>query len=441
VLAPLHAVERARGRWRLLLLVGYGVVLLVAGVLLWRQMSLRGLPDIGDPFDVEAFLKSAEIPDERNAFVLYRQAIAKLVPRGRPAGNQVYVFDWSYAEPDVRAWLEANRPALALWLEGTRRDDAVAFDPGNVTTLTDMSLIERLEEFSILAVLEASRRMSEGDAAGAWQHDLGVIRASQHRLRFAGLMQRSLGGRILKSVTPLALGWATDARVSGEMIRRAIADLGEAARMQAPVGEYLKADYVILRNTLRSAGTVRDLLRHARGSVGGRGVFEIPMDAMAFITREPERSERVFQHIYANWIREIQKPQAARVLFHPGVGMIPPPPSGWSLAAKGGAGPELPPEPLNRWLESSIIARVHLPPAAAVLDTGEAQTRLIEGLRLSLATELYRREVGRRPRRIKELVGRYIDRLPEEYAKVEAELDAKEAAVAAEIEAFSAEGE
>ena len=34
-----------------------------------------GLPDIGDPFDVEAF-QGETIPDDRNAFVLYRQAAA-----------------------------------------------------------------------------------------------------------------------------------------------------------------------------------------------------------------------------------------------------------------------------------------------------------------------------------------------------------------------------
>ena len=38
-----------------------------------------GLPDIGDPFDVEAF-RSITIPDDRNAFVLYRQAADRLRP-------------------------------------------------------------------------------------------------------------------------------------------------------------------------------------------------------------------------------------------------------------------------------------------------------------------------------------------------------------------------
>jgi hypothetical protein len=55
-------LEQARGRWRLLQLMVYVVILAVAGVHLWRLMSLRGLPDIGDPFDAAAFRRSAEIP-------------------------------------------------------------------------------------------------------------------------------------------------------------------------------------------------------------------------------------------------------------------------------------------------------------------------------------------------------------------------------------------
>ena len=58
-----------------------GVVLLamIAAPPLWWSMQLLGLPDIGDPFDVAAF-RAFTIPDDRNAFVLYRQAADRLKP-------------------------------------------------------------------------------------------------------------------------------------------------------------------------------------------------------------------------------------------------------------------------------------------------------------------------------------------------------------------------
>src|SRR5262249_9402865 len=53
-LAPLRWLERTRGRWRLALGLLYLVVLAVVVALTYRETSLWGLPDIGDPFDVEA---------------------------------------------------------------------------------------------------------------------------------------------------------------------------------------------------------------------------------------------------------------------------------------------------------------------------------------------------------------------------------------------------
>ena len=52
---------------------------MIAVPLLWWSIQLVGLPDIGEPFDVAAF-RSFRIPDDRNAFVLYRQAARWLKP-------------------------------------------------------------------------------------------------------------------------------------------------------------------------------------------------------------------------------------------------------------------------------------------------------------------------------------------------------------------------
>ena len=58
-LAPLRAVERTRGLLRLGVLAVYALIALAASAVLWRQAQLRGLPDVGAPFDVAAFRASA----------------------------------------------------------------------------------------------------------------------------------------------------------------------------------------------------------------------------------------------------------------------------------------------------------------------------------------------------------------------------------------------
>jgi hypothetical protein len=398
-------------------------------------MSLRGLPDIGDPFDVEAFLKAADLPDERNAFVLYRQAVAKLVP-----WSHGWVPDWRRANPDLRAWVVANRPALDLWLEGTRRPDAVAASPRETTTQTDMSVIAQLETLSIPVVLEASRRLDEGDVDGAWHYYLGAVRAGLHRLRFAGLMQRSAGGGMLSRATMGAQNWANDPRVGADRIRRAIADLGELRSLEMRVEDYLRMDYVVLRNTFRSRADVDQMLALAEGSIERVWLFQIPAGVMAFIKREPERSQRILQHAYTNWIREIQKPAAARALFDPRIIFMPPSPAALGVASNP-AERELPPDRLGEWLDSSLIARVHMPPLASLVYAGWYDAKLIGDLRMSLANRLYRLENGRPPNRMRDLVGRYIDRLPDDYAKRDEMLDAKDAAMAKAIEELANESQ
>src|SRR4051812_20680935 len=68
LLAPARWLERARGRGRVMLVALYLLVGAVAGVFIWRAVSLNDLPDVGDPFDVEAEA-AIDMPAAENAFV------------------------------------------------------------------------------------------------------------------------------------------------------------------------------------------------------------------------------------------------------------------------------------------------------------------------------------------------------------------------------------
>ena len=95
---------------------------------LWWSTQLLGLPDIGDPFDVQAF-RSSTIPDDRNAFVLYRQAadrLKRLITSGKVQEQAIDLHvPWSQADPAVHRWVEDNREAMALFRRGTERPDAL----------------------------------------------------------------------------------------------------------------------------------------------------------------------------------------------------------------------------------------------------------------------------------------------------------------------------
>src|ERR1700679_3341520 len=69
--------RRARQLGFLILICVGGLLVGACGVMIWRSASLIGLVDIGDPFDVGAF-RSFRVPEEEDAFVLLRQAAAKV---------------------------------------------------------------------------------------------------------------------------------------------------------------------------------------------------------------------------------------------------------------------------------------------------------------------------------------------------------------------------
>ena len=142
---------------------------IVAGPALWWAMQLNGLPDVGDPFDVAAF-RAFTIPDDRNAFVLYRQAAALLdanvVSLKTVRGKVDWFSRWSEADPQIRRWLEANREALALYRQGALRPDAL--DPATGLDRESSATFFALFHFQTLSLLEASRLEEQGDMTGAW---------------------------------------------------------------------------------------------------------------------------------------------------------------------------------------------------------------------------------------------------------------------------------
>ena len=72
--APFRWLVRSRRRMATAAVV---LLAMLAAPPLWWSIQLLGLPDVGDPFDVQAF-RSITVPDDRNAFVLFRRAADRL---------------------------------------------------------------------------------------------------------------------------------------------------------------------------------------------------------------------------------------------------------------------------------------------------------------------------------------------------------------------------
>ena len=160
--------KRLRQLLRVMLVVTICLVVATGASVIWWLNSLKGLPDIGDPFDVAAF-RAFRVPDDHNAFTFVRRAHEKLTAQPEARWDQlVYqsVVTWSEIDPAIRSWVEANRPAVDLFLKGAEQPDAISRPAGE-----DYS--QRYPPLDSgwlllwLTMVEGGRREERGDTAGA----------------------------------------------------------------------------------------------------------------------------------------------------------------------------------------------------------------------------------------------------------------------------------
>jgi len=386
--------------------------------LTWRA-TLSGLPDIGDPFDVAAFA-DARVADDDNAFVLYRQAVAKLEKERGSDSN----YDWATATESKRRWLAANAEPLRLWRRGTERPDALDIPPRAMTFATLLPVIQELRTLGRLARLEGSRLEAEGDFAGALDVYAAILRSGKHCGRRGVSIERLVGVGLYSLGADRVTRWAGNPKVDAVLLRRALAEVDRIEALTPMRSEVVKTEYLMFLNSLNDPQLLGPEM--AGGSVprvytwpGGRAAFE---DLPRLLRREPERSRRVVRLVYANWLAVCDLPPDRK-----------PPRAGPStkpagkLLALGELLPELfvldatapalaraiPPEDLARWWDSTIYAKRFLQ-SFGFLDNAFLQERAARAnLIIALGYELYQRDHGRFPATVEELVGPYLKALPE----------------------------
>jgi len=389
--------------------------------LTWRA-TLSGLPDIGDPFDVAAFADPT-VPDDRNAFTLYRRASAGMSEEPKGDGG----YDWTTASESRRKWLLGNREALDLWRRGAERPEALYIPPRDLTFATLLPVIQNLRHLTRLGLLEASRLEDEGDLAAALGYHVAILRSGNHcghrGVPIERLVGAALYGRGCESLTR----WAANPRVDPPLLRRAIDGVLAADALTPTISEVLKAEYLCFRNSLDDPKllaielTGGDLPK-AYHWPGGRAVLE---DLPRLFRREPERSRRVVRLMFANWLSVCDLPADRR----PPRATTPPKRSGqWLLnrdllpelfnldsTTAPASARAIPPAALARWWDTTLYARRFTPSFQTLIDADLRERAARAGLLIALGNELFRRDHGAYPTAAEELVGPYLKALPEGY--------------------------
>ncbi len=183
--APFRWLSRSR---RTAGTAGAVLLAMAAAFVLWWSLQLYGLPDVGGPFDGEE-LRSQGVPEDRDAFILYRQA-ADRFSQSRSLRYQAWfeaqlLGRWSAALPELQRWAEDKREALALFREAAERPDSTILSESDRARLWPA-----LGHLRPLALFEAARLEERGDMAGAWTWYRAVLRTIQHQVAFARFAER-----------------------------------------------------------------------------------------------------------------------------------------------------------------------------------------------------------------------------------------------------------
>lgn len=388
--------------------------IVAAGALVRRQFCLWNLPDVGDPFNVAAFTAPG-IPESQNAFTYFRQAVEQFesyegrvksseFPRLRRSG-------WTSPGPELSEWINRNRRAFALWKLGTEQSGAA---PNGATPFE----YQKLSPFTFLALIEAARLRSSGDMDGAWEVYRAILRMVRHTQRRATIYARLNGLGALALFRENVNTWARDPRVSQATLRQALGEVISAEAACPTNAETLKAEYIVLIAHLNDHDYLKRRILTGEGITVWRDSGQhfvaswyrnLPWyeEVRDYLNREPERSRRVARLVYMNWIAHVDgiQPFHSRMTRqYPDLFMNDPPNASLAMVYPSG---------LHDWLSTTRMWELGYGGYNGA-DWRKKERKILSEVIVALARELYTREHGEPPESNEALVGRYLERLPEE---------------------------
>jgi hypothetical protein len=418
LLAPARLLERTRGRKRLALLGLYCLLIVFAGVLLWRESRLAGLPEIRDPFDTASLL-ALEVADVRNAFVLYKEASEKAkrdeaMERRLSAGS----YAWPAAtDKEALAYLAANAEALATWRRGSERPDALYTPLRELTYEIRLPLVQDHRLFFRLAMFETSRLEAAGDMAGAWGWYRAALRGSRLLGRHGTIIAWLVGCAEYANASTKIAAWAADSRVDAAHLQTALADILEINALTAPNSEALQGEYV---SGLRMVSDPARMFAFFKAEPWAMEEVDMKIwyyhlpgfwSARCFLDHEPERSRRIFKLMFQNWMAQCDKPPSERPRM---LGTAANPRMLFDTEPPRGA---LRPVDLVPRIESALLAKTVSPVYASIQGAFDRNRAQRASLVIMLAEKLFERKFGKPPSSHDELIGPCLQRFPDEYVK------------------------
>ena len=373
-----------------------------------KTQDIESLPDIGDPFDVKEFT-SLEVPDEENAYVMYRQAAAKYEEAGPVWPESLHEIgehlDLSSTSVELRSYFGKQREALKLWRQGADRADALPIKLSQRTgTNQDFETTAAIRYLIYFPLIESLRLQDRGEMKRAWSSLRAMLHCSRHTQLNGGLTERALAfgyyGVAVKGIRQ----WADDERTTLDLLEQALTDVREINDGIPPFSRTIKISF------LEDMNSIDEMHEKFRGSIDtpeefrkhwarrkGQQVDEVEIDA-AFLAHEPELSRRVARILYGSWLANVD--------------------TFWNQdrPVTNSQGKEIMTiDELAKWLGRSVYFRdviAPYPPSRGIMERFEQRALLT-----ILALQVYRRKHGEFPDKLNALTGNILEVVPQDPAR------------------------
>lgn len=366
--------------------------LLVAGCSagsLWSRVL--EIPDVGEPFDVEAFEATLPPPQKNEAARIISSALRGLVARSKEVGDPLPKADraeawehigrveregWGAAPPELGPWLD--QLFASDWYLDLRRGVGLPLgmlrDPRGLRSDTLFFEANESHRTSTFCVLRAHQLQARGQDEAALEHLTTLLALSRHLRHKSSTLTFYSAWGVEHSVEGALLLWGASC-ARPPLIRKALQELEQHEKTSPSVTDALKSDFLSADEQYRH-WLERSASDDQRETAPGQAINQIRLLGLQ-LPWERERARRLLNYSYA--------------------------------VASGGA-------PANVRIEQ-LIGRSPLGPFSALSHSRREKRAVqalcrIRALRLQLALSLFERENQRPARELDELRPPVLSEVP-----------------------------
>ncbi len=379
------------------------LALLLLSPWLIRGYYLAGVPDIGEPFDVEARL-AVVVPDDENAFTDFHQAAALYIQPSDAVSNSrndVNEHGWAWATPELEQFLHDNEAALLAWKSGAEKSRAQYHLARDVWMGSPHEVDSALREFARTVKTIGIKLETAGRPVEAWEWYEAAIRTSRLYGQNGGGADRDVGCVSFFIVALRLPVWSADPALDSKALIHALTQVQDVWHLTEKYSTVVEIEYLSLENTIRKLESHSDDCEwsiFASPSIPGSD-----NRFLLYIRGEPELTRRLLKFHTRNHLTFCDLPAWQRPPLAGISAMIYDDPGGlchWSVAAYDAAF-------VKSMFAASVISPIHL--YRLHIDLEEINYAYLQ---VVLAGQAFHRDHGRFPATLDELVPKYLTEIP-----------------------------